>query len=652
MYMKLYLNTPENYRSGIFDIQRNMNLSVYGTNSIYDTAVKGKPKDTKAIDEAFAKGYAEGLPDGFLAPDIAVFEGDSILPTLTTHSPLDLGKSKPINEYARKLRIKEVNERIDSLNAEIDEWEGDVGYVGAGKLKSQRNTLMNTLDNLNNNPNFNMSKAIARKISKAPRLDRYDKNIVHGTSITIGDDFSIMNRKAIHFLEKHGIDPIDRVVDLRENPISKEELISKNYKVREMLKPPSLMPGKKKVVEMKLDDILTDDFIAEAALALTDREIVDMLEDVDDEIMDDEAALDKPEKEPSGERAFNLNDPLTPEMEMQVKMYNNMVKEEKYKSAAEKEASTSKARFVAQLASSNAKKKTVKKYYDTRIAQNKAHDESHTAKNALDKLRMAGNEEGAAEQALIQANRKLVDINREMVDVAKAAEVDANKNLDTFNAVTSNIRDKKAQLDNVLADTRAIHESRVVAADEKIKELDERIKLEDDKVEDAHDDEKKTKAYIRGEIEKKLPQFIKIDAAIRIEQLDAELKKLFESARSPDITPEQKTQVSIDISQNTQDIIDLVQDDYIDWITSLHPKDIQDDVLLINESKLPAIIIPENFSRWAAMGLVKEWEAGKNIPVARGGVSLHGNSSFSNKIKGIFGEDYYNKFKADHAQTK
>ena len=202
---------PVNYNSGIFNTPWQINPQVYGVNNIYGGVLKGSKKaDKKQLEEAFA----QGLREGFISPDIALFEGEQLQPTLQTDKLTDLDTHPALQESIKKFR-----------QGELD-WEGvDSDDKRRVKLDARRTR----------------SRNIAAPL----------------TPVTIGDDFTIINRRAIRKLKKGDNDLIANIADIRGNPIPKEELTETNYNIREFMTPPKFAPKAKKVTELKVKHPVT-----------------------------------------------------------------------------------------------------------------------------------------------------------------------------------------------------------------------------------------------------------------------------------------------------------------------------------------------------------------------------------------------------------
>lgn len=276
--------------------------SFFGGRTLYDVALKnlGKGANPEKLKEEYDKGYQtghiQGLKKGFLAPDIAVFEGENIEPTMLTDKVSDLKKNEKIAEMARKIKLNEVEEDLkrtndylqkntrksidleykkklriandrfnkkkatpESMNTNPAVWKDINTNLNAQKRakvielnrkKGQRTHLSNNLQELEGGGAVDIGGTISRNLVEAPMFHK-GTNTFRGTTMTITDDVAVINRESIRFMKKNDIDPLTKVLDLRTNPIPKEELLGGSYSFEDLMAPPSLITKGRKIYEVQ-----------------------------------------------------------------------------------------------------------------------------------------------------------------------------------------------------------------------------------------------------------------------------------------------------------------------------------------------------------------------------------------------------------------
>jgi hypothetical protein len=258
---KLYVPPPRVYRSGIFNMPNKINTSVFGVNSIEEAARKSLKKDINGqiakINEEFAQrlalekeqSFVEGTREGFLSPPLAVFEGESTQPTLQSHKYTELREHPSIKEKIKELRERELWEQ--ELNKTLDTGGATIDELITGKFSKETNKILEKNEKLQDK-----YKQLQSEINTKGKLNA--RNILSReimgkkTPVTISDDFTIVNRAAIHELQRENEDVISFIRDIRENPIPKESLNSDNYNIRDFLVPPKFTLKEKEASSLRM----------------------------------------------------------------------------------------------------------------------------------------------------------------------------------------------------------------------------------------------------------------------------------------------------------------------------------------------------------------------------------------------------------------
>lgn len=258
---KLYIPPQPVYRSGIFNMPNKINTKVFGVDDYDDAVRKSLSKDVNSqiakINEEFAqqlvlekeKSFVEGTREGFLSPPLAIFEGESIQPTLQAYKYSELKEHPPVKEKIAELREKELWKT--ELNKTLAQGGATVEELITGTYSEKTKKLLKKDEKLRDKyRQLRDEIAIEGKLNARNILSK--EIMGNNTPVTISDEFTIINRAAIHDLQKKNEDVISFIRDIRGNPIPKESLNSENYNIRDFMVPPKFTLKEKEASSLRM----------------------------------------------------------------------------------------------------------------------------------------------------------------------------------------------------------------------------------------------------------------------------------------------------------------------------------------------------------------------------------------------------------------
>jgi hypothetical protein len=211
----MYIRGIGNYKVKMPDYEDDFSFFGRGK-TIYDVALNSSKYVSnykKPSDIELNTKYFEGLREGYISQDFAVLEKGDMKPFFKEKIS-DLYDYEPLQNLADQYRLKDIDERqeFNKYHAKMK----DEKETGGKVRRALKNTIADNIMSVDiNNP----------------------------TSITLTDDFTMINRNALKAYQYDTREILENIRDLRTNAIPSELLTSDYYSdFRMFLAPPEFLP--------------------------------------------------------------------------------------------------------------------------------------------------------------------------------------------------------------------------------------------------------------------------------------------------------------------------------------------------------------------------------------------------------------------------